>query len=393
MCAYVSSPDTVTMVDMEHVGLRPNVSDDAEPSEMQRMRAICPAVSADFGDLKRRPDYSPVVDKKTERDWGAITGLWEGYAADPEIRFKGSSGGALTALALYCLEARGFHGVLQTGENPADPIRNTTRLSRTRADLMAALGSRYSPAAICQGLGKVEGAPGPCVVIGKPVEIAGTRNAMAAHPDLAEKVGLTMSFFCAETPPTLATRKLLERVEASDAITSLRYRGHGWPGFFSTRGSTGSETEHLIYYNAWAFLQRFRPWSTHLWPDGSGELADISCGDPWYEIPNGKNPGLSLIVARTQLGKQIVEGAMAQGYLTASEAEPWKIEASQGALLQKKGSVWGRRLTHRLMGMPLTSFRDLELFQPWRALPFRLKVQSTLGTLRRILRRGLWRPR
>ncbi|MEM7731351.1 MAG: Coenzyme F420 hydrogenase/dehydrogenase, beta subunit C-terminal domain [Pseudomonadota bacterium] len=380
------------MVDVDHVGLRPKLSENADPAEVTRLHAICPTVSTDFGVLKRRPDYTCAVDEKTERDWGAITGVWEGYATDEDIRFKASSGGALTALALYCLEARGLHGVLHTGENPADPIRNATRLSRTRADLMAALGSRYSPAAICEGLGEVERAPGPCVVIGKPVEIAGTRNAMTARPALAEKVGVTLSFFCAETPPTLATRKLLHRCKVSDrSLASLRYRGYGWPGFFSTRTGADTATEHLIYYDAWAFLQRFRPWSTHLWPDGSGELADVSCGDPWYEMPDGENPGSSLIVARTRLGKEIVEAAMASGYLTAQQAEPWKIEASQSALLQKKGSVWGRRLIHSLMGLPTTKFRDLELFEPWRVLPLRLKMQSTLGTLRRIFKRRLWR--
>ena len=34
--------------------------------------------------------------------------IWEGYAADPEIRRLGSSGGLLSALALYCLEKEGM---------------------------------------------------------------------------------------------------------------------------------------------------------------------------------------------------------------------------------------------------------------------------------------------
>lgn len=380
------------MVDIDHIGLRPQIAGDIPPDTLHQMRAACPTVFTDFGALKRRPDYTPAVDAATEDNWGAITGVWEGFATDEDMRFKGSSGGALTALALYCLEQRGFHGVLHTGQNPVDPVRNATRLSRTRADLMASVGSRYAPASICEGLGAVEEAPAPCVVIGKPVEIAGTRNAMTARPALTDRIGVTLSFFCAETPPTLATRDLLKRFDVDEpSLTSLRYRGHGWPGFFATRGHDGPDTEHLIYYDAWAFLQRFRPWATHLWPDGSGELADISCGDPWYAMPDGQNPGQSLIVARTQLGKNLIEGAIEAGYLTAWLAEPWKIEASQAALLHKKGSVWGRRLVHRLMGLPVTQFRDLALFGPWRALPLRLKLQSTFGTLRRIVQRGLWR--
>lgn len=380
------------MVDIDAVGVRPKFSDAISPTAIEDALAACPTVSADFGELKRRDDYTPAVDPRTETNWGAITGIWEGYASDPELRFKGSSGGALTALAQYCLERRGFHAVLQTGENPDDPIRNKTRLSYTREDLLAVVGSRYSPASVCDGLGMVDTAPGPCVVIGKPVEIAATRNAMRLRPSLAEKVGVTLSFFCAETPPTKATRSLLAQFDVeTETLESLRYRGYGWPGYFTTRSAGQEPKEHWIYHKAWTYLQQFRPWAVHMWPDGSGELADISCGDPWYEEPDGKNPGFSLIVARTKLGREIVEEAIAQGYLVATEAETWKLEKSQEGLLSKKGAIWGRRLAHRLTGIPNTTFKDLDLFTPWRALPLTAKLRSTLGTLRRILRRGLWR--
>ncbi|MEO0485608.1 MAG: Coenzyme F420 hydrogenase/dehydrogenase, beta subunit C-terminal domain [Pseudomonadota bacterium] len=391
-CAYVAGPDAVHMVDIDHIGVRPKIAPTITAEAAKEVLALCPTRRADYGALKRRADYTPAVDKRVETDWGAITGIYEGYASDPDLRFKGSSGGALTALAAYCMEKLGHHGTLHTGQNPADPIRNSTRLSRTRADLMETLGSRYSPAAVCEGLALVEAAPAPCVVIGKPVEIAGTRNAMEARPALAEKIGVTLSFFCAETPPTKATRSLMGKYEVPETgLKSLRYRGYGWPGYFATRTGAAAEVEHLIYHDAWAYLQSFRPWSTMLWPDGAGELADISCGDPWYEAPDGENPGFSLIVTRTKLGREIVEGAIAEGYLTATPAEPWKLEKSQEGLLRKKGATWGRRLAHRVMGMPVTQFRDLDLFTPWRALPAKEKLRSTLGTLRRIVQRGLWR--
>ena len=386
--------DKVTMVDIDDVGVRPKFGEDIDPALIKDALEASPTISVDFGQLKRRADYVSVVDKKTENNWGAITGLWEGYASDEEIRFKGSSGGALTAISHYCLEELGFHGVLHTGEDPEDPIRNKTRMSHSRDDLMQAVGSRYSPTSVCEGLGLVEEAPKPCVVIGKPVEIAATRNAIALRPALSEKVGVTLSFFCAETPPTKATRSLMKKYGVTEKnLTHLRYRGHGWPGYFTTRIEDQKELEHLIYHDAWAYLQSFRPWAVQLWPDGAGELADISCGDPWYEEPDGKNPGFSLIVARTKLGKEIIEGAIAKGYLRASHAEVWKLDKSQKGLLHKKGSVWGRRLAHRVMGMPTTKFKDLDLFTPWLALPFKEKLRSTVGTVRRIVQRKLWRVR
>ena len=179
ICSYIGAEGDATMVDIEDIGTRPKFSRTISQLKIQEMLAVCPTVSTDFGALKRRDDYEPAVDKATENNWGAITGIWEGYASDEVIRFKGSSGGALTAIAQYCLERRGYYGVLHTGEDPDDPIRNKTRMSFNRRDLLAVVGSRYSPAAVCEGLGQVEAATAPCVVIGKPVEVAATRNAMA----------------------------------------------------------------------------------------------------------------------------------------------------------------------------------------------------------------------
>ena len=52
------------------------------------------------------------VIQQLEKRWGNIIELWEGYAADPEIRFKGSSGGLCAALSLFCIEKGQASGVL-----------------------------------------------------------------------------------------------------------------------------------------------------------------------------------------------------------------------------------------------------------------------------------------
>jgi coenzyme F420 hydrogenase subunit beta len=148
----------------------------------------------------------------------------------------------------------------------------------------------------------------------------------------------------------------------------------------------------MTYRESWAFLQAFRPWSVHLWPDGTGELADISCGDPWYEEPDGKNPGFSLIVARTRRGREIVEGAIATGYLILQPAEDWKLIKSQSGLLEKKGQVWGRRFAMRLLNLPVTRFTGLDLWHCWRRLSAGDKIRSVFGTLRRLVIRRFYQP-
>ena len=355
---------------------------------------VCPAVRTDFSANKATDGSSDFVSSGFQNDWGPILEIWEGHAVDESIRFKGSSGGALTALSAYCIERHGMYGVLHTAQDPDDPIRNLSRISCTREELKAAAGSRYSPASVCDGLDRVEQAPGPCVIIGKPVEIAGVNNARRMRPMLHARIGVTLSFFCAESPSTGGTVALLNKMGiSSESVSDLRYRGDGWPGHFApTQRGKSEPAARITYRESWAFLQSYRPWSVHLWPDGAGELADISCGDPWYEEPDGKNPGFSLVVVRTEQGRQIVRGAIAAGYLNLKPAEPWKLAKSQKNLLGKKAAVWGRLLAMRMCGLPVPKFVGTNLFSCWIKLPQTEKLRSTLGTLRRILKRKLYKP-
>lgn len=389
-CAWACPQNKVRLMDFLEEGIRPIVEEGCE--NCGDCLTVCPAVQTDFRQTGGKTADGAAAGR-LEKDWGPIVGIWEGHATDPEIRFKGSSGGALTAIAAYCVEVLGMHGVLHIGQDPEDPVRNRTRLSRTRSELLGATGSRYSPASVCNGLGLVEAAPAPCVVIGKPVEIAAVVNARGWRPALDAKVGVMLSFFCAETPSTAGTIALLQRLGiAPERVADLRYRGLGWPGHFAPTLQGRQRPDHsLTYRESWAFLQSYRPWSAQLWPDGSGELADISCGDPWYVEPDGHNPGTSIVVARTALGKSIIEGAMAANYLTLKPAEPWKLEKSQPGLRAKKASVWGRRTALKLMGLPVTRFVGLDLFSCWRSLPLGSKLRSTLGTWRRVIQRKLYR--
>lgn len=387
LCSYLCRNGSVRLFDVEQEGIRPRVVGDSCGADCECVSA-CPAFATDF----RPPQGSPPGDPALS-DWGPVLEIWEGHASDPEIRFQGSSGGALTALGAYCIEALGMHGVLHIGQSPTDPLRNSTRLSRTRAELLGAAGSRYSPASVCNGLGLVESAPAPCAVIGKPSEIAGVRNACKARETIRQKVGVTLSFFCAETPATSGTRALLVRRGIDPAsVEKIRFRGQGWPGhFLVTRKDESTPALKMSYKESWGQLQSHRPWSVQMWPDGTGELADITCGDPWYESPDGINPGFSLVIARTPRGVEILRGAREKGYLNLRPAETWKLERSQSGLLKKKGAIWARRIVSSLFGIPTTRFHGLRLFPCWRRLSLGERLRSLLGTARRIVTRKLYR--
>jgi coenzyme F420 hydrogenase subunit beta len=332
------------------------------------------------------------MDNLTDR-WGTILEVWEGYATDAEIRHKGSSGGVATALALACIEKAGMMGAIHTGAG-SQPLASKTKFSKTREELMGAAGSRYAPAAPCEGLKRTGDDQGKCVFIGKPCDAAGVRKAQRSNNVLIKGIGIVISIFCAGTPATQGTKDLLARMEVPlHEIGAIRYRGNGWPGKFSVIMSTDNvEVKELTYGVAWGFMQKYRHYRCHLCPDGTGEFADISCGDPWYrEIKEGDS-GYSLILVRTERGKKILQDAMSDGYITAERADPIILEKSQKNLFNKRAAVWGRLLAFKIIGLPTPKYYGFPLFSCWMILPMSEKARSIIGTIRRILQRGYYKP-
>ena len=75
--------------------------------------------------------------------WGKYAGLYEGFSMDPTIRHDASSGGILTAVAIYLLEEGKVDGIIHTGVNKTRPMETETYMSRTKEDVVKNMGSRY----------------------------------------------------------------------------------------------------------------------------------------------------------------------------------------------------------------------------------------------------------
>jgi len=393
VCAFVS-PDEIEMIDDLDFGRRPRFRE--SPPRDTRSReamAVCPGRSLEL-DFDRS---DPGLDRSLLKGWGPVRGLWEGHACDPEVRFAGSSGGAASALALYCLERGGMHGLLHIAARKDVPYLNRTVLSTTRAEILAATGSRYAPASPCDGLGMVEGAPAPCVMIGKPCDIAGAANARRIRPGLDSKLGLTIAVFCAGTPTTRGTLEMLRVMGVGDpaSVRSVRYRGNGWPGKATVvvDTPTGTESRELTYAQSWGdVLQKHRQWRCYLCVDHTGEFADISVGDPWYRpVPAGAI-GHSLVVARTERGLEIVRDAIKAGYLTLEPVNSGVLPASQAGLLTVRGLIWGRLATLRALGVPTPRYRGFPMFRFWLTRgTLKEKAQSVYGTVKRVFTKRLAR--
>lgn len=325
--------------------------------------------------------------------WGPVIALFECWSTDPKVRHRGSSGGVVSALAMHAIESGTAAGVLQVRARADAPLLNETVLNTTPEAVASSAGSRYAPASPGERLDLVEGAAGPCVVIGKPCDIAGTRVAANQRPALNDKIGLTIGIFCAGTPSTRTTEKMITSLGVTpETVSRLDYRGEGWPGHFRVETASGDRAA-TTYADAWdGTLSRGRQWRCMICPDHTGEFADLSVGDPWYRKLSPDEPGRSLVVVRTERGRAALARALANGALEGNSIPLDLLPASQPSLEATRGALWARIITLRIAGVAAPRFKNLPSARLWLGLSFRQKLSSVLGTIKRIRVKELRKP-
>ena len=153
---------------------------------------------------------------------------------------------------------------------------------------------------------------------------------------------------------------------------------------------TGSTT----YDKGWGqILQKHREWRCHVCADHTGELADVSVGDPWYRPVQPGEPGRSLVLVRTEAGRRMIREACEHGYLQLERVPASVLPASQTHLLRSKGATWGRSLVSRFLMGAAPRYPGMPLFSVWlHNLSWREKLQSLYGTIRRVFRKKLHEP-
>jgi len=376
------------MIHTEAEGFRP-VFDERQHATPDVPLSICPGFRVN-GDLETAGIPKARME---DHEFGPTLEIWEGWATDTDLRYRGSSGGILSALSLYCLEIEGFAGVLHAGMDPTSPWRNRNYLSRHRKDVVDRAGSRYVASAPCADLGYLDKEAGVFGFIGKPCDVAAVNELRRIDATLDNKLGLVATFFCAGTPSAQGTLDLIDRLPAArEKITSVRYRGDGWPGQFRVCMDDG-DSKSLSYEESWAHLTNYRPLRCHLCPDGLGRCADISCGDAWHRKADGTDPGRSLVLVRTERGRSLLERARRKGYVTLQRADVESVMQAQAGLLRRRRELFGRLLAFQILGIPVPSYSGFSLWRSWAGIGPRRQLATMFGTLQRILHRRLFRPR
>lgn len=378
LCTLID--EGVTMVDSPEGFLRPRRTSAGQtpPEAAKVFKKSCPGMAV-------RSNDSP--DLERHETMGSFVGVWSGHSLDKTIRYRGSSAGVLTALTTWLLESGQTTRV--TGTRAGNDPRKTVPVTiTTKEEALAASGSRYAPVA---ALDNRDVTAQGTVVVGKPCEVSALRALHEATADTSfpSTRPLMLSFFCAGTPSSTATEKLIARLGFPKNLIpkALWYRGRGWPGRFTA--TVNGNTRSMSYDESWGeVLGPTAQWRCKVCPDGVGESADIAVADYWKSGPSGypifaEADGSSAVIARTIRGRDTLLRAVEAGVLalepinitSLAAVQPFQVQRRRTLLPRLLGSVLAGRFVPKYTGFSLTK---LALKRP------RIFIRVARGTFRRV---------
>jgi coenzyme F420 hydrogenase subunit beta len=323
--------------------------------ETKLLNSICPGVGLSHNDLN--------IDQKVKNPlWGNSKSMSLGHSLDEEIRYKGSSGGAISGILVHLLENKYIDAVLHIGVSNINPLLNEVKISTSKDEILLNSGSRYAPSAPLIKVNEYINTQKKYAVVGKPCDIVALRKYAKLEPAINETFKYMISFFCAGVPSHNATIDILDKHNVKeDDVISFRYRGNGWPG--KTVVKTNTEEYSSDYEESWGkILNKKLNNRCKMCIDGIGEFADISCGDGWVGDDKGyptfkEGSGTSLIIGRTEKGENLLKEMMESKSLSLESIEDLTyIDKIQPFQKNRRSQLPIRLLTMRLLNRKVPKY-------------------------------------
>jgi coenzyme F420 hydrogenase subunit beta len=356
LCVSIVGNNKLMMVENKKGFLIP-VPINGFDGEVPNLNRFCPGITVVLNQKLLRKD---------EKIYGPLLEIKEGYANDEHIRYKGSSGGLITAIACGLLDNDLIDGVLQIASSKSYPTISEYTFSKTTNQVINNAGSRYAPASLLIDLIKILEENSNICVIGKPCDIVGVSQFIEIFPEYKDKVFCKLSFLCMGLPSQNATKQLLKSMGLNDnnEVQFLKYRGDGWPGKVKVT-TKNKEFYSCTYEESWGnILGKNIHFRCKICPDGWGSFADISAGDAWYS--DGKKPlfnenlGKSLVFIRSKLGEKLLNEL--DEYISLYSYDIKQLSIIQHSQFTRKNRIWILYLIIKLTGDKLLHFSGLGIW-------------------------------
>ncbi len=349
LCQSIAGPEKIQMRLVENLTQRPVATGSLDGETVDRIYRTCPGTR-----IEGLPEEQIEADSHSDRIWGVWRQLALVWAAEPQVRYRSSTGGVLTALALYLLEQKEVDFILHAKSSRQYPAFGQHAISRTRADVLVAAGSRYGPTAtladILGILEQAETSGETFAFIGTPCDVTGLRNLATEDPRVDACCRYRLAMVCGGFMTPVALRRFLAEIGVEwGELQSLRYRGYGCPGptRIETRDGQVIEKNYLDFWGdneaAWQL-----PFRCKVCADGIGDAADVAAADTWdggspTREGQADDPGQNAVILRSRRGQALLEKAEAAGYIvTGSALTPRDLDRFQPHQVAKKKAVWAR---------------------------------------------------
>ena len=321
--------------------------------------------------------------------WGPLVSVQTGYATDPEVRYQGSSGGVISAVAIHLIKTGAVDFVLQTHASSKDPVGNETSPSLDRTAVIASAGSRYTPSSPLADLETHLTSGRRFAFVGRPCDVAALRRMALRDPRVDAQVPIMLSFFCAGVPSRQGALAVLDALGVGHSdVREFAYCGRGWPGLARAVRHDGTEAS-MDYNSSWGtILNRHLQFRCKICPDGTGEFADIVCADAWYGKDGypefEERDGRSLVIARTARGRSLLDVLESEGVVHLDDLPTDEIQQMQPYQFDRKRAVLSRVVALCLKGRRVPRFSGLKLKQLTMKSPPVWLARNFWGSYRRI---------
>ena len=250
-------------------------------------------------------------------------------ATDPEIHERGQDGGLVSAILLWCLEQDRIDAALVSFlEGDGSSWKAVPGVARTREEVLAAAGSRYTYSANTLAYAEaIEGGAERLALVGMSCQasVPGVMRARKAGKT-GRRLALSIGLLCSKTFDDAIFDELFDAkygLKRAD-IVKMNIKG-----VFQLWMRDGSYHE--------VPLKECHAWTREgckTCPDFAAEHADISTGGI------GADNDWTLTIVRTDAGREIIAGMLADG---AIETRPADEDPGAMALLRKLSIVSRRR--------------------------------------------------
>ena len=244
---------------------------------------------------------------------GNYRDLWVAYSTDEKIRREGASGGVITALLKYLFDTASIEEAYVMGMDPNRPYMPKPFLARSYQEAQMACQSKYVVSPYNVMFNQIAPEGSPLAYVGLPCHVHSLRKLQQVGYAPAMRFRYVLGIYCGNIMHFSSIKEFLAKKGVYDIneVVDLAFRAGPWPGNMRVELRSGRIIEmpkfHANYLIPFHIMKRCL-----LCADLTNEFADISGGDAWAPVYEERGNGFSIMVVRTNLGKQLADEMIQQ---------------------------------------------------------------------------------